>query len=126
MLKINRKLIPIQYDTYSTTETRTNKIWMDKPVYRKVIDFDVSPNSLNEHAFNIPNYDNIWINSGQSFIKTPTRSYVIARADYRDMNYQIGCFLATDSNKIFTLIGPGVFIGTGHAYIVFEYTKTTD
>lgn len=35
MLKINQKLIP---DIYSTTETKTNKIWINnKPIYRKVV-----------------------------------------------------------------------------------------
>lgn len=33
-------------DIYSTTETKTNKVWIDgKPIYRKVIDFGNLPNN---------------------------------------------------------------------------------
>jgi hypothetical protein len=34
-----------QYDIFSLKETLTNKIWMDMPVYRKVIDLGALPDS---------------------------------------------------------------------------------
>lgn len=111
---------------HSTNETMIGN-WIDnKPIYRKVIRFSVVPNNVNENTFNIPNYDNIWVNMGKSFIKTSVRSYPLSRADYRSAGYQIGCFITTDSGKIFIPIGADVFTGTAYAYITFEYTKTTD
>ena len=48
-------------DIYSTTETKTNKVWIDgKPIYRKVV-YDTTPRSGGNYNIEhgIQNYDEI-------------------------------------------------------------------
>ena len=61
MSKINSGLIPMDFikeqlkDVYSTTETLTNKTFLNKPVYRKVIPFS-SLTSSSRVPHNINNF----------------------------------------------------------------------
>lgn len=121
MVKINEKLIP--NDVYSTTETKTNKIWIDnKPIYRKVLEYNnvTSTLQIDMSSYNIDymvyctfieeiddgintqfgNWYNVWNGTEQK-----------GRLFWR-RNIQYLVFDRTDNVK--------------KLYIIIEYTKTTD
>jgi len=114
-------------DVYSTTETKTNKIWTDgKPIYRKV--FSGSKNSgWTDLNLSISNLGEIWVNNDSTHFnyKVDGVSYVASQ------------FFNTSTDMARVVLKPqtgsgemGVYAGTELSnityYIVVEYTKTTD
>ena len=96
-------------DIYSTTETKTNKVWIDgRPIYRKVITGNLSQAQWN-HGIT---FDTIVSIEGV-FINTSTRP------DFPD--YQVGVFV---NNTFITLERA---VGAQRAdmsfYVVLEYVK---
>lgn len=121
MVKINEKLLP--NDVYSTSEVKTNKIWIDnKPIYRKVLEYDNVSSTLqiDMSSYNIDymvyctfieevddgvnnrygNWFNIWNNNQQKGLLLFRR------------NTQYLVFDKTDTVK--------------KLYIIIEYTKKTN
>ena len=110
-------------DIYSTNETLTNKIWMNNPVYRKVIYISSLPNntSTTYQIFNdTTNINDVWINEADSYIKSgnenlpinyiwDTSGYVMSSIINKELR------IKTTDNKSSAL-----------AYITVEYTKSTD
>lgn len=104
-------------ETYSTDETKTNKVWIDgKPIYRKVITGNVSNGSIAHGLTNVDfvNAYGYFIASSGNFMPLPS-----LRVNYN--NYSAG-FYVNATNVLFDKGADA----TGTAYITLEYTKTTD
>lgn len=109
------------YDDYSTSELKTNKVWIDgKPVYRKVYTFQATSqcNLLINH--NLTNVDKMWINQGTSFLYNDNESLPLCW--YYSTSDWGRAWLNTTQIRFRT----GADIGTRTGYLVVEYTKTTD
>ena len=110
-------------ETYSTDETKTNKVWIDgKPIYRKIISFTTTSGSSSKTLSDyIPNYNKIisiegFTTSSASAI-TPL-SYYVSASDYS--NY----YIDSSQGKIWFRCGTNY--GFGAVEMIIEYTKTTD
>lgn len=107
-------------DVYSTSETITNKIWIDgKPIYRKVCVLNVAGHSSTWTTFSfatlgLNNIDYIYMADG-------TRS-LDSGIQIRDINYNRNVYIATNTSTL--EVGP--YSNATVLTIVFEYTKTTD
>ena len=111
-------------DIYSTSEVKTNKIWIDnKPIYRKVIQFTQGLNGgVNAIAHNVPNVASI-VN-------------VSMLLKYNTTIYMNSAFESTTSYISLSGATPDtIYIGIGSSWansfkqgftIIMEYTKTTD
>lgn len=112
-------------DMYSTTETKTNKVWIDgKPIYRKVIPFFRNGSYVSGWTYVAANtYSNSEISSD---IETIVKGLgLVVRADGWMDTYASnasGWSFLPSSNRMF--IG---YAGTiSKADVILEYTKTTD
>ena len=111
-----------EMDKYSTTETKTNKVWIDgKPIYRKVIEKTYSSNMvIGDNSFNhnisnineIINYDTIFILGWDT--NTYTSESYLAKNN-----------IGVRINKTQIVIESGQAWNGTFKFIV-EYTKTTD
>ena len=113
-------------DVYSTTETKTNKVWIDgKPIYRKVVQLSNVGRGYIAHNHGITNVDKLItmvgiLDDGSTGIRyLPNVScdnitlYGASLTDFK----KTGTF-----NTLF-----GTSIGTTNSVVaIFEYTKTTD
>lgn len=127
MLKINRKLVPTQYDYYSSDEIKTNKIWIDgKPIYRKVVSVPVQ---------NLVGNTTLLVAHGISDLKFVTQAY---GAFSRGNGVTLNIVPCTYTNWEIYLYDFGITYFSVRAssnqvngnitamFIVIEYTKTTD
>lgn len=112
-------------ETYSTTEIKTNKTWIDgKPIYRKVVDYGTLPNSSSVTiAHNISNIS--FVTNATAIIYDPNGTQTFRTLSWSspsNLSYAIAFEISTT----------GVIITTGSdrtaykAYVTIEYTKTTD
>lgn len=104
-------------ETYSTDETKTNKVWIDgKPIYRKVITGNVSNGSIAHGLTNVDfvNAYGYFIAGSGNFMPLPS-----LRVTYN--NYSAGFYV----NATNVMFDKGADV-TGTAYITLEYIKTTD
>lgn len=112
-------------DSYSTTEVRTNRTWIDgKPIYKKTIDYGQLPDS-------IP----VTVNSGITGSVTVVNIYGIGIASSGNcfpLPY-VNMFNAGDNIELVWLGGSNeIRISTSsdksgiHGYVTVEYTKATD
>lgn len=114
-------------DEYSTTETKTNKVWIDgKPIYRKVVNFGALPNNTTKSvAHNISNmetvvfanligYDNL--SRGGNCIVMP---YIGS-----DFAHSAGFYL--NGTNVYCRSGASLSSSYPNSYATIEYTKTTD
>lgn len=115
---VNNALI----DDYSTTEVKTNKIWINgKPIYRKVIQASpISAGSMNRTAHNISNLDIFTIVYGNAY--SGTSCYALTRASAGNINQT--CEFSVDPTNVRFSCGSGVAFDS--AIAILEYTKTTD
>jgi hypothetical protein len=101
-------------EIYSTSEVKTNKIWIDgKPIYRKAIEINVGTTEVSYSIAN--NISQAWIDMGNSWCTWGgNRTYPLPRlmAEY----YITNDFKLTVKSST----------GTNTGYVVIEYTKTTD
>lgn len=115
---------PNTKDVYSLSEVKTNKVWIDgKSVYRTVT-HTIIPDDSNKYViqeFDGTNIDRIITLYGG--VKQVEGSNQTTISFYRDTTD--GLFLYFD-NAIKRLCAKSNVIGGGDAYIVIEYTKTTD
>ena len=115
------------FEYYSTTETKTNKIWIDgKPIYRKVLVVNQTISSDTTIPSTIPNNaSDYWINYGESYFVAPD-SYSHLPLTYPHpvgLQYQITTWLG-GKDTIALRLGSAQSISKMVA--VLEYTKTTD
>ena len=114
----------IPSDVYSTTETKTNKVWIDgKPIYRKVINVGALPSTAGDKTVlhNISNVDHFisceafhYSASGLHLFTT----YAPAGSNDSDIT------MAADKTTIYVTVGVD---RSGYStYVILEYTKTTD
>lgn len=108
---------------YSIDETKTGYNWIDgKPIYRKVIDFGNLPNTTSKTvAHNISNIDKIITLTGTA--TDGTRTLCLPANSPDGLAYSINLYTPNLTN---ITVGTGVDRSTYSAYIVLEYTKTTD
>ena len=111
-------------DIYYTTETKTNKVWIDgKPIYRKVIklnNFKIENGANIEHNIQnineIISYDVIFNLDGDRYknfiIDRETGLIVMSRIDISKIVFVGNDFYLGSPARIYTFI--------------IEYTKTTD
>ena len=117
----------VDSQVYSTTEVKTNKVWVNnKPIYRKCASID-NYGTLQQDAtisFPISNLDEIiWFNlryyyaTGSQYFNIPL---VESSGNTLSCNYD-------KSNGYFKFTGKGSWSGSGRPMaIIVEYTKTTD
>ena len=111
-------------DNYSTTEIKTNKLWIDnKPIYRKVVNTGTLPDSTTkqiEHGIsNLKRILNIF-----GYAYTPNgQSYPLPWINATNVTYQTALYC--DSTYIYMSTGTGRSNIT-ESYVILEYTKTTD
>ena len=115
----------INGEVYSTSEVKTNKVWIDnKPIYRKVINFGALPSSAStlSVSHNI-NYDKIVNLYGICSDSNGTTMH-IPHVGTTNMASGISISLRSTSSSIqIYTSGNG---SSYNAYIIIEYTKTTD
>ena len=121
MLKINTKL---DKQVYSTTETKTNKVWIDnKPIYRKVYKFTNPSTSSPGYNLDINNLGDI---THISFIGDYNYNNYRYRREstYFASNDYMNCFIR--DNTIQLRFESNFRAGINTLYVTLEYTKTTD
>lgn len=108
---------------YSTNEVLTNKKWVDdKPVYRKVLNKSISLGSSSFPKSDVSSDLEQVINiSGQ--LTQPSGNVVIIPYDASNEDKLHIFYKSSDSTF---QVRAGTQYGSGDAYIVIEYTKTTD
>lgn len=107
--------------SYSTTETICGT-WLDKPLYRKVINFGALPNNTTKQVnHNIANIDRIVNTQGYAYASSTQVSVNIPYAGYGDFVCDV--IVNTTYVKVATHLDQSAF---GECYIFLEYTKTTD
>lgn len=98
-------------DVYSTTETKTNKVWIDgKPIYRKVFNTGISFGTSNQ-----------WENTGAVFSNLSTLISVFALRNNITVVYQFSYAMNGNDLTAITSVPLGSPVDT----IIVEYTKTT-
>lgn len=112
-------------DVYSTSEVKTNKVWIDgKPIYRKVVNFGRLPNSNNQTvAHNISNIDVITNIYGTSHVYNLSEYYPMP-LQYRGNDSAYNAEIVVDKTNI--KISTDKDRSNYEAIITIEYTKTTD
>lgn len=119
-------------NTYSTEETFTGKYWIDgKKIYRKVINFGALPNAtvknvltgLQIESINIVNYYGI-----ANGIDVSGNRFSLTLPDTHPNNPEQATRLSinTKENEYNLVIITGTDRSNYTAYIIIEYTKTTD
>lgn len=120
-------------NTYLTDEVFTGKYWIDgKPIYRKVIKVTSINNSSNNYdvAISISNLNEI-VNIGGTIKITGTNMYKPVTTIYTnnsnaiDLNYSFSVYAITNSS-ISLSYGSWWKTRFDKAYIILEYTKTTN
>lgn len=107
---------------YSTNEINTGKTWIDgKPIYRIVKQKYVGTDKAVISLSNI-NFDNIWLN-GNSFIKTDAGIFKPLNV-FESADYSIRTEINVNEKEV-NIWGKSVYY-RGTAYVILEYTKTTD
>ena len=114
--------IKVSTDTYSTSETLTNKVWIDgKPIYRKVVDIGALPNATNKLVnHNITNLDRAVSIYGQAQSSTGNLHPLPYSSPTASQNIELY------AGTIDVVIVTGSDRSNLTGYIILEYTKTTD
>jgi hypothetical protein len=113
--------------TYSTTEQRVGTWINGKPVYRKVIESELTGTGQKNIAHNISNIDNVISVTGTIRIGTTKEWFLSPMSAPTDAvpNYGISIQSINDTNIIY-FIGAQMGGNTKYAKTIIEYTKTTD
>lgn len=110
--------------TYSTSETNTGKTWIDgKPIYRKVFSF-TTPNDNNDYTIttNISNMMTALYCYGGIIQGNGSLTPIPTAIDFSGVIYSTSVRVY-QSNIVYK--GNAAY-GNSSAYVVIEYTKTTD
>lgn len=112
-------------DLYSTSEVKTNKVWIDgKPIYRIVYDITVTKGTAETIDISSLNIDTPIIVDG--FVNLGTASYFLPANSILSSGYTMNTIIRYRSNIQVRLNGDSVNAGIYPAKVIFEYTKTTD
>ena len=133
-LQVYGEPIGEQEDIYSTTEVKTNKIWIDgKPIYRKVV--QVPKNAfganLDRYAHGISNIDNT---TNLFIVWEDTSAGSSHRRRFIPANYYSTLAWATqatiETSDIVFELGESarqrIYTYGANIFVIIEYTKTTD
>lgn len=106
-------------DTYSTTETMTNKVWVDgKPIYRKVISCGTLPNSTTKTVAHGITGITAWVSiTGTAYDGSGNALPLNVGATSTISD----CGLYLDSTNVYLVTGLNRSGMTG--YVILEYTK---
>lgn len=112
-------------EVYSTSELKTNKVWIDnKPIYRKCFEFTNPTSSAKLH--NISNLGDITSINGSCLLSNGKKQPV-PRVVYDDAGFNIG--IGDITNTSFTIQYGDSYVSDftiTKMKLIFEYTKTTD
>lgn len=112
-------------DVYSTSEVKTNKVWIDnKPIYRKIVETNFTSSTGNQI---IKTLSSLGLNNIDTVIKMKTISqgnpieedYFVSSEDTLRSFIDI-------SNQFIVKIGNDFPTKPVKVYTIVEYTKTTD
>lgn len=114
----------IDADIYSTTEVKTNKIWIDnKPIYRKVINFGTLPNTTDKLVDpNIVDLERIVTMKGLAYNVADGNTFPLPNVTTGGSQYTIDIAIINKQIRIRTATDRTSMT----AYITLEYTKTSD
>lgn len=113
-------------DTYSTTETKTNKVWIgNKPIYRKVLDITNIGASGNEYNHGISNFGTLIDVYGSWDGIVDGRQPLVRTLPASDANNAYAVSIGDITDTSFRLHYGARISGISHVYIIFEYTKTS-
>lgn len=120
---LDGQYLPVEEDIYSTTETKTNKIWIDgKPIYRKVIECGSLPNNSGKQVLhNIANL-NFFTNTKIWGVRSDKTTIFYPYYDVATPANSVTTYL--DATQIYLVTKSDRSSYT--AYALLEYTKTTD
>lgn len=114
-------------DYYSTSEVKTNKVWIDgKPIYRKVIDCGALPNNNTKNIpHNIGALSNvISLNGMATFDNGNHKQYLPAPYVANTLTANDWIYFSADKNSI---VIKTWYDFTGYNFVaIIEYTKPTD
>lgn len=112
---LDGQYLPVDEDIYSTTETKTNKIWIDgKDIYRKV--FTGNAGSVDTSFGTISNFDKITMLDGMC--------YVSASSQWFPISTQGGFTCQVRSGTVYVRTSLAGWEGQP-VNLVVEYTKTS-
>lgn len=113
-------------DTYSTSEVKTNKVWIDgKPIYRKVVDVGNIPDTTSKSiAHNIANIGTIIICEGRAVANTTAKTSIgLPYVNTDSSTVCIQVYANVTNVVVKTASGSWInYVG----FVILEYTKTTD
>lgn len=107
---------------YDTNEQKIGN-WIDgKPIYQKVVQFEIGDNSNKFVSYNISNVDNIWIDE--------SASYIMGESETLPVNWYYSssdwCRVWANKNSGEIRFRSPSTLGTRNCYVCLRYTKTTD
>lgn len=111
-------------NTYSTEEVKTGDTWIDgRPIYRKVIQQNVSDTTDGNIPIDITGVNDIWINTSKTFFKWSSFPWAVPIFYQTSSNY-LSLYINDTNIKYYGKLSN--YNLTGTLYITLEYTKTTD
>lgn len=113
--------------SYSTEEQLTGKRWIDgKPIYRKVVNFGSLPNNAEKKVlYDISNVSEFTSVSGIAYRPAGLgKAYMPLPYPFRYASSVIDLYIDVDNESI--VIGTASDRSGLTAYVILEYTKTTD
>ena len=115
-------------DTYSTTETKTNKIWINnKPIYRKVIYISAFPNNdelqIDINSLNLEYLVHLYGFAGSGGAGNSGFPINASRPD--NLSAEIGAWLNIVNDNNVVIIRSGSDRSGFSGYLIIEYTKTS-
>ena len=116
-VKLNKKL---NLDVYSTTEVKTNKIWLGKPVYRTIF----TGRKTGNNDLNLGT-----ISKADTFVSI-TGTLIDANNNKKPIPfyYSDSIFITVEvqSSGTISIHGASSAFSSGTVTMIIEYTKTTD
>lgn len=109
-------------EVYSTSEVKTNKVWIDgKPVYRKVVQ-NIVPTGLGINIYTMNDIENVVdyygiYHQNNGFEKRI--NFYFSDTDYMTLNFN-------RKNHTFILDNTSNYNNNGTVSLIIEYIKTTD
>ena len=118
-------------DVYSTSETKTNKVWIDgKPIYRKAISITTPTPTVDgiavDNTYSVPSNVNTFINLSGYYKRTDSEAYNFfpeRLAEGSEQNIGIVAFIV---DGLLYIRNSVVSWGNRSGYIILEYTKDTN
>jgi len=114
-------------EVYSTSEVKTNKVWIDgKPIYRKVINFGNLPNAAIGYVQTGFAQGEIFVTRASGVTTNGTTQYFLPYVHPTTLGKCVSLYAETTSGNIVVTIRTGEDRSAHTAYVILEYTKTTD